>query len=722
MAKKVQVVVDVASSSVEIASDRTLTLTQQVRELRKALQTVPEGTAEWTLIQQKYNETKDSLDRVNVKSKELFGTMSALPGPIGDVAGKLDGTIGVLKTFSNIKLTDIQSQFVELLKDIKGIATGFLEVTGITKVYTVINNALASSFVAIGIAEETAAVGARAFAAALTTTGVGLLVVGLGYLVSKLMEVGKEADVTADHVARLNNELANTERHTKQTYEVQIAYLKSVGATEGAIFNQRQHQRQQDLDQARKDYKTFNGQMEAAMILGEGKITKGYTDALKSRNEAAAKIDKIKTEMTVASYEEEARLRDKDLKDQQDAAAKAEKIRAKTTAEIQKEIDARNQAIDQIIKAQGEAYKATLSAREKEEFEINQKYSALIADATKYGQDTTTFEAARLAELAKMRDKFNKEDKDKTEKDNKEKKDAAEKSAKELLEAESTAAKLKYEQGATTEEEYQIALYEIKNKYAQSDKERQQAEIDLLDFANKKKQEAVDATEKANKAVAQSYLDLASNLGSTFTTIAGLFEKGSDAAKTFAVIGVLLNAASAIGKIRLATLEATADFAKAAAAGASAIATGTAMLPLNPITGAALIASGTTASTAAAAGIAAAKTASAVQMITVGVTSAAQIAAILSAGKSSSVANATGASSGGGQAATPAFNGTVSVPAPQISASQASSSGNLGQIVGSALQENNSKTRPIQAYVIGDQVSTQQQLDRRISVAAKMGG
>lgn len=61
MAKTVQVIVDVNSNSVQIASDKTLTLTQQVRELKKALQTVPEGTAEWTLIQQKYNETKDSL-------------------------------------------------------------------------------------------------------------------------------------------------------------------------------------------------------------------------------------------------------------------------------------------------------------------------------------------------------------------------------------------------------------------------------------------------------------------------------------------------------------------------------------------------------------------------------------------------------------------------------------------------------------------------------------
>jgi hypothetical protein len=71
---------------------------------------------------------------------------------------------------------------------------------------------------------------------------------------------------------------------------------------------------------------------------------------------------------------------------------------------------------------------------------------------------------------------------------------------------------------------------------------------------------------------------------------------------------------------------------------------------------------------------------------------------------------------------TPAFNGTMNVPAPQIGASSAQSSGNLGQIIGTSMEANNSRSRPIQAYVVGDQVSTQQQLDRRISVAAKMGG
>jgi len=93
----------------------------------------------------------------------------------------------------------------------------------------------------------------------------------------------------------------------------------------------------------------------------------------------------------------------------------------------------------------------------------------------------------------------------------------------------------------------------------------------------------------------------------------------------------------------------------------------------------------------------------------------------------SAIDNPTGGSSAagagsGGQAATPSFNGSVSVGAPVIGASAASSTGNLGSIVGNAVQSGNSTSRPIQAFVVGTSVTTQQQLDRRIALAARMGG
>lgn len=79
-----------------------------------------------------------------------------------------------------------------------------------------------------------------------------------------------------------------------------------------------------------------------------------------------------------------------------------------------------------------------------------------------------------------------------------------------------------------------------------------------------------------------------------------------------------------------------------------------------------------------------------------------------------------GGSGGGGTA--PSFSNAASIPAPVIAASQASSQGNLGNIIAGSINDNNSMSRPIQAYVVAGQVNTQQQLDRRISTAARLGG
>lgn len=726
MAKKIQVIVDVQSESVQISSDRTLTLTQQVRLLRQELQKVPEGTKEWTLLQQKYNETKDSLDRVNVKSKELFGTMSALPGPIGQVSNQLDNTISTLKVFSGFKLSDLKSQLAEAGKDVASIGKRLLEVTGITRVYTVLNTALAKSFTAVGVAEGTAAAGARAFAGALTATGVGAIVVVVGLLVEKVIELGqaffsteKEAAALESTMAKFDNAFARSRQTKKELYERETALLKAQGGTEKQLYDKRIEYIDGEVLAYENLKKTFDIQRRAKLELAaddkeKAKVNEEYD---KKEVDRLNKISDLRIEKTKTSSDFVIAQNKK----AEDAATKAAE---KEAQRIERLKQARMQALQELSKADEEAFKATLTEREKEEYEINQKYAAFIATATKYGQDTKVLEAGLQAELKAMREKFNKEDTDNAKKKADDDLKAIEDANKKKFEAEKTAAELKYSQGKQSEEEYQAELYQIKLKYATTDQERQQAEIDFLDFAKGKQKEYEDTVKSANKAITDSYQTMASSIGSSFSEIARLFEQGSDLQKTFAIIGVLINAAAAIGKIRTSTAEAISDFTKTIATGTATVASGVALLS-NPITaaiGAAQVAAGKAAIATGTAGIATAKTASTVQQVGVGISAAAQVAAITSAGKSKSTGGAAATSSGGAQPATPAFNGTVTVPAPVVGASQASQSGTLATTIAGAVAEGNSRSRPIQTYVIGDQVSTQQQLDRRISLAAKMGG
>jgi len=119
--KKIQIEFDLNTNEVKLAGEATLSLAQQVRILTKELSKTPEGTKEFELLRRKLGDTKDNLDRVNAKSRELFGTLSLIPGPIGEVAGKLNGAISLMKTFSGFSFKDIKNQFNGLLDDIKNI-------------------------------------------------------------------------------------------------------------------------------------------------------------------------------------------------------------------------------------------------------------------------------------------------------------------------------------------------------------------------------------------------------------------------------------------------------------------------------------------------------------------------------------------------------------------------------------------------------------------------
>ena len=76
MAKKVQIEFDIDNRDVKLTSDGILTLTEQIKVLRKELLRTEEGTAKFDILSQKLNQTKDDLARVNTKNRELFATFS----------------------------------------------------------------------------------------------------------------------------------------------------------------------------------------------------------------------------------------------------------------------------------------------------------------------------------------------------------------------------------------------------------------------------------------------------------------------------------------------------------------------------------------------------------------------------------------------------------------------------------------------------------------------
>jgi hypothetical protein len=259
MAKKIDIKFDLDTKSVKIAGEETMKLTQQVRLLKAELASGKYSQEEFEILAKKLGDVEDQMSKTKTRSGDLLTSLQLIPGPIGEIASKFNGAIALLKQFSGFSLKDLTFQFKETLDDVREIGTQLFKTMGITKIYEAINMALARSFVAVGVGEQAAATGARAFAAALTTTGIGAIVVALGFLVSILIEyVSSTDDATA-----ANEALNATIKEQNRLFEVNLkaidsatklntARAKAAGATEEELFKITQEGGKARLEELKK--------------------------------------------------------------------------------------------------------------------------------------------------------------------------------------------------------------------------------------------------------------------------------------------------------------------------------------------------------------------------------------------------------------------------------------------------------------------------------------
>lgn len=413
--------------------------------------------------------------------------------------------------------------------------------------------------------------------------------------------------------------------------------------------------------------KVFKGDFKGAWEDAKASVT-SFDDnfkAAKDRFNAGTK------EMTATEKEE----LEKQNKAREEAAKKRKEADDKETERLKKLAEERKKNLEDAGKAETDAYKETLSDRDREIYDAGLVLNERLAAVDKAGTgDRALLQEAYRIKLKEINDKYDKEEKDKADKDREEKIKAADEWAK-----------------------YQLDQF---NKL--KDLQLQTAEN----------------TFKTNQIIAQSWVDLGQNIAGIFGSLINVFEEGSGAAKAFGIAQVAINAAASIGQILTNSKAAGFEYTKTINSGNAIILAAIPKL-INPITaplGAAEIAAAKTSIAGAVAGKAALKASTTLQIGAVAATSAAQIAAILSAKKSSASASGGGAETGGGGAAVPAFAGVPSLQAPQLQVGGGQSpTAAIGETISAA-------QRPIRAYVVSGDVSSQQALDRRTSRAATFAG
>lgn len=683
-----------------------------LRELKKQLKDTAAGSAEFTALQRQIDDVQDSLVSARAGAGNFADVLGRLPGPIGAIGNQVGGTLETLKQFSGLKLNNIQASFVELGNDIVDTVKGIGQLTGITKVYTVINNLLAKSFVAIGIAEGTAAAGATAFAAALTATGVGAIVVAIGLAVTALMEMATELYKTATGEKELENAIKKTNsaiesqnrlfdlnaKSTQNRRKVTIAQMKAQGVEESKI-------RKFSIDESYKDYQAaFAAEQEAAKLYNQ-QISKVDKDGLKALQDNLDKRQQA-TKDAYASYLETGyNAKAEELKAEEtknkELQSKGQAAADKRNQQRQKDIDDAKRLKDSelatIRKGEEDAFKATLTERDRTEYEINQKYAVLISSAVKYNQDTKILESGRQAELATMTAKFNEEDAAKKKEDDEKEKERLQKKA---------------------EDERGIRLNELQSQFEDLDRKNKISDLDFEQdqqrFATQREvlaqQEAIDlenteltefqrteirkkyadariaitdqeiATERAamqaKHEINMAYLGLFEQFGNLLGQIAGKN-------KALAIAGIVISQAASIGQIIANTA-----IANAKSVAASPLTLGQPWVTINSISAGLSIAS-----TIAAA-------AKSIQQI------------------NSQPGGSAGSSGGsaGASAAPPPLPRVQGAAAPQI---QTQGGANPTTQIGDTIA---ASQKPLRAYVVSQDIQSQSALDRRTNRAATFSG
>jgi hypothetical protein len=130
LSSKISIQYDVDGKPLDVVINKSLNLQQQVKALTAELRKTKAGTDEFKLLSSRLGEAQDGLAKTTAKSKDLFSSLSMLPGPVGQFFGQLQGSIELLKTFSSFTFKDLAFQFGETADDIADIGKNLGGVNG----------------------------------------------------------------------------------------------------------------------------------------------------------------------------------------------------------------------------------------------------------------------------------------------------------------------------------------------------------------------------------------------------------------------------------------------------------------------------------------------------------------------------------------------------------------------------------------------------------------
>ena len=505
-------------------------------------------------LRDRIGDAKATVDAFNPDAKfKAFGqTVVGIAGAFTAVQGAL-ALVGVesedvqktlLKVQGALALSEGLNRVLELKDAFSNLSIQVTNSSLFIKANSVVTAIAGKIMKVFAIEVETTSVAFKALKGAIIATGIGVLVIALGYAVEAFKDFATSAETARKAQEKFNNEAAEGAKRqrdfeTKATEErgkQRIAEAKLAGASLQEIFNLEDNNRKalvnsqkRYIDDLRKNNKsTVQAEIELKTLERQRELAK--TDFLVGEN------DKRK-----AKYAQEQEARTKKLKEEaekrqrlaEEEAQKSFDLLVKKSGEIKLE----NQNISD---TQAEKY---LTDFEKEREAIEEDFNKKLEKRAIFGESTILIEEERRNKLAELQKRFD-------------------------------------EQDLTSRQETDEASVQSSNSTF----------LNLQANARKEK-ELLQAKKEFRKAVQAQEIDIAMQFGSVLQQIAGKN-------KELAIAGVVVEQGGAIAKIIMSTLEANAK-----SVAASPLTAGQPFVTLNTIQGVLSVASAVAAGAQAIASI-----------------------------------------------------------------------------------------------------------------------
>ena len=569
-------------------------LRKELKQLTVQLQNLDPASKEFETVARRAGQIKEQMrgvaDAINDADPEKFGgkfqrTAEGIAGAFSAVTGaqalfgqqseeiekqmlRVQGAIALTQGISAMK--ELKNDALDFATSIKTKLVGaFTSLTAaeLTNAEATGTMTLLQKAYALAVGTSTGAM--KVFRLALVSTGIGALVVAIGFLIEKIAsfvsntdEATKAQNRFTTATKKYNDEQERTRSNMDKQIQFQLDFAKAVGASEEKQYEiqksglrKREILRQSDFEMNKLHIQYLKQQKKDA-------IEEENFELVKSINEEIAKTKEKNNELIALKYQlqreditltaqhntdlknEQKKASDESIKNNTETAEKNAQIKAQEDAErltLQRKFE--DLTVANIDDANARDIMALKFKHDREKEDLKKQYADKKGLKEEFDKMMLELDANQIAETQKLKDEQKKaqDEKELADKNKKFEDQKASLEAEIIMNAENFAIKQEKQL------ELENADYEQKKLNALGNK----SQLELIEAQhtaniNAINKESTDYQIMLDETLKQSKENLKNAIGSIFGELAGLAKQGSNIQKAFAITQVAIDTATAI--------------------------------------------------------------------------------------------------------------------------------------------------------------------------------